>query len=199
MNPDAAPEPKSDPGVPVVKGDLRATQNHVEAAMRRGLFMSDLKAGAMTVIGIDQQFDRVVLHLGITPLHLDQPGLFLIFQVDDVLAVGTVDTDATVLGDVADDVIMRNRHTTVRYRRQQVTDAQHVDTTAGFFVFFLTGNGLKRNRFIFLLLIELMQSRRHLRQTDITAAQVDIQVVDRVEFEITKGPKGEQASRVVKK
>lgn len=52
MNPDAAPEPKSDPGVPVVKGDLRATQNHVEAAMRRGLFMSDLKAGAMTVIGI---------------------------------------------------------------------------------------------------------------------------------------------------
>ena len=53
MNPDKAPEePISDPSVPVVKGDLKATQTHVEAAMKRGLFLSDLKAGAMTVVGI---------------------------------------------------------------------------------------------------------------------------------------------------
>ena len=53
MNPDKAPdEAKSDPSVPVVKGELRAAQNHVEAVMKRGLFISDLKAGAMTVIGI---------------------------------------------------------------------------------------------------------------------------------------------------
>lgn len=48
MNPDEAPEePTSDPSVPVVKGDLRATQNHVEAAMRRGLMWSDVKSAVI--------------------------------------------------------------------------------------------------------------------------------------------------------
>lgn len=48
MNPDKAPEePISDPNVPVVKGDLRAAQNRVEAAMRRGLMWSDVKSAVI--------------------------------------------------------------------------------------------------------------------------------------------------------
>ncbi len=48
MNPDQAPEePTSDPSVPVVKSDLRAAQNHVEAVMRRGLMWSDVKSAVI--------------------------------------------------------------------------------------------------------------------------------------------------------
>lgn len=51
MNPDEAPEETgSDPNVPVVKGDLRAAQNYVESTMKRGLFLSDIKALAMAAL-----------------------------------------------------------------------------------------------------------------------------------------------------
>lgn len=53
MNPELGPdEHGSDPRTPVVKGDLREAQAHVEGAMKRGLMLSDLKALAMTVIAI---------------------------------------------------------------------------------------------------------------------------------------------------
>lgn len=52
MNPDEAPTRTQSGEMPALKGDLKATQTHVEAAMKRGLFLSDLKAGAMTVVGI---------------------------------------------------------------------------------------------------------------------------------------------------
>jgi len=52
VNPDEAPTRTQSGEMPALKGDLKATQTHVEAAMKRGLFLSDLKAGAMTVVGI---------------------------------------------------------------------------------------------------------------------------------------------------
>jgi len=52
VNPDEAPKRTQSGEMPALKNDLKETQSHVEAAMKRGLFLSDLKAGAMTVIGI---------------------------------------------------------------------------------------------------------------------------------------------------
>ena len=45
-------EEASDPGVPVVKADLRAAVAHVEASAKRGLVFSDIKALTMMVVGV---------------------------------------------------------------------------------------------------------------------------------------------------
>jgi hypothetical protein len=50
VNPDKAPEePASDPSVPVVKSDLRAAQQHVESAMKRGLGLNYVTTGASII------------------------------------------------------------------------------------------------------------------------------------------------------
>lgn len=44
MNPDLPPEPGTDPKVRIVRAEMQAAQEHVEAAMKRGLMWSDIKS-----------------------------------------------------------------------------------------------------------------------------------------------------------
>ena len=58
---DLPPEEKSDPGVPVVKGDLRSAQKHVEDYVRSGLSLNYV-ATLLVVVGGCWAVYKAVLH-----------------------------------------------------------------------------------------------------------------------------------------